>query len=61
MRELKQLLIEIKEMIKVISDRQEWIMKSVNELKEENKQLKEEVKVNSFVINSMTPRNEIVN
>jgi DNA gyrase/topoisomerase IV subunit A len=61
MDELKSILVEIREMLKVLSDRQEYIMKNIDELKEQNKKLSEEVKINSFVLNNITPRNEIIN
>ena len=61
MDDLKTILVEIREMLKVISERQEYIMKNVEELKKQNKKLREEVKVNSFVLNNISPRNEIIN
>ncbi|MEN8905872.1 MAG: hypothetical protein ABF289_07940 [Clostridiales bacterium] len=61
MDELKSVLVEIREMLQVLSDRQEYIMKNIDELKEQNKKLSEEVKINSFVLNNITPRNEIIN
>jgi hypothetical protein len=61
MKELKLMLTEIREVLKVISDRQEYIMKTMDELKEQNNKLREEVTVNTFVLNSISPRSEIIN
>lgn len=61
MDELKSILVEIRELLKVVSDRQEYIMKDIDDLKEQNKKLSEEVRINSFVLNNITPRNEIIN
>ena len=61
MDELKSILVEIREMLQVLSDRQEYIVKNIDELKEQNRKLSEEVKINSLVLNNITPRNEIIN
>ena len=55
------MLLEIHEMLKVISDKQDQLMENVKELREGQKRLQEEIKLNNLVLNTLPLRNEIVN
>jgi len=55
MKELRMILNEIREMLKVITERQQMVMKNIINLKEENKRLREEVNQHAIVLNSMYP------
>jgi len=55
------ILLEIREMLKMVSERQDKLLEEINRLKEEQKKLAEEVKISNFVLNNITVRNEIVN
>jgi hypothetical protein len=61
MKEDNIILGEIREMLKLVADRQEKLMKSVEYLMEEQKKLHEEIKLNNFVLNSISVRSEIIN
>lgn len=54
-------LMEIRDLLKTVASAQEELMKELNMLKEEQKKLQEEVRLNNFVLNGITLRNEIVN
>lgn len=56
-----EVLVEIKEMLKVIMDEQQQLMKEVRALKEEQKKLGEEVRLNNIVLSNIHARNEILN
>lgn len=55
------LLKEIKELLKGITDEQRNIVDEINVLKAEQKKIHEDIKLNNFVLNNITFRNEIVN
>lgn len=59
--ESQKLLAEIRDMLKVIADGQEKLMKSVNELREEHRKLQEEIRISNFVLNNIALRGEILN
>ncbi|MCX7921276.1 MAG: hypothetical protein N3B21_04530 [Clostridia bacterium] len=59
--EYNSILIEIREMLKVLADEHEKLMKTVVELREEQRKLREEVKLSNFVLNNFTLRNEMIN
>lgn len=61
MGDYNDLLREIREMLKMISDGQDRIIQDINDLKEEQKKLKEEIRISNFVLNNMGIRNEILN
>lgn len=61
MKDMKLILTEVREMLKVVSERQDFIMRNLDDLKEQNKKLRDEVRVNNFVLNNIAPRKEIVN
>ncbi|WP_010247491.1 hypothetical protein [Acetivibrio cellulolyticus] len=52
---------EIKGMIKLLLDDSKKILESLNELKEEQKKLQEEIKIQNIVLNSLPIRTEIIN
>jgi hypothetical protein len=54
-------LVEIHEMLKMLVDGQKQLIESINELKAEQKKMHEEIKLNNFVLNNITLRNEILN
>lgn len=60
-QDVSAVLIEIMDMLKVIADGQQQLEKEVRELREEQKKLKEEVKLSNFVLNNISLRNEIIN
>lgn len=55
------LLAEILDLLKVVVDGQKRLEQSIIELKEENKKLKEEIKLSNFVLNNISIRTETVN
>jgi cell division protein FtsB len=61
MEKNSELLKEIYNMLKVLTDGQEQLQKDIKELREEQKRLKEEVKFSNFVLHNMGLRNEIAN
>jgi hypothetical protein len=60
MREEK-IFTELRDMLKVLIDENEKLTNTVNELKEEQKKLQEEIKIQNIVLNSLPIRNEILN
>lgn len=59
--ENEALLIEIRDMLKMLVDGQKKLEKDIMDLKEEQKKLKEEVRLSNFVLNNINTRTEIVN
>lgn len=55
------MLMEVREMLKVVSDRQIQLMEEISQLKEDQKKLLEEIKISNFVLNNITVRSEILN
>jgi hypothetical protein len=55
------ILNEILEVLKVLADGQEQLLSSVKELREEQKKLYNEIRLNNMVISSFPVRNEIIN
>ena len=54
-------LNELKQFVKVISDNQKQLMSELNILRQQQKKLLEEVKINNIVLHSIAPGNEIIN
>lgn len=52
---------ELKDMIKVLINQNEKLTNTINELKEEQKKLQEEIKIQNIVLNSLPIRTEILN
>jgi len=59
--ECSLILKEIREMLKVLVDGQERLLKSMNDLREEQKRLYDEVKSNNLVLNNISLRGEVLN
>lgn len=55
------LLVEIRDLLKVMSDEQQKLVKDIRELKDEHKKLKDEIRLSNFVLNNIAVRNEIIN
>lgn len=56
-----QLLIEIKDLLKVLAAEQKSLAEEVRELKAEQKKLHEDIKISNFVLSNINFRSEIVN
>ncbi|AEV68848.1 hypothetical protein [Acetivibrio clariflavus] len=52
---------EIKTMLKIIIDDNKKILESLREIKEEQKKLHEEIRIQNIVLNSLPIRTEIIN
>lgn len=52
---------EIKEMLKLVLDDNKRIIECLNELKEEQKKIQEEIRIQNIVLNSLPIRTEIIN
>ena len=60
-QEDRQAINEIRDMIKVLIEENERLANTINELKEEQKKLQEEIKIHNIVLNSLPFRHEILN
>ncbi|ABN52521.1 hypothetical protein Cthe_1289 [Acetivibrio thermocellus ATCC 27405] len=60
-QEDRQAINEIRDMIKVLIEENERLANTINELKEEQKKLQEEIKIQNIVLNSLPFRHEILN
>lgn len=52
---------EIKEMLKLVLEDNKRIIEHLNELKEEQKRIQEEIRIQNIVLNSLPIRTEIIN
>jgi len=52
---------EIKAMLKIIIDDNKKILESLRQIKEEQKKLHEEIRIQNIVLNSLPIRTEIIN
>lgn len=52
---------EIRAMLKILIDDNKKIMESLREIKEEQKKLHEEIRIQNIVLNSLPIRTEIIN
>ncbi len=52
---------DLRDMLKLLLDDNKKILECLNELKEEQKKLHEEIKIQNIVLNSLPIRNEIIN
>jgi len=59
-QEDRQAINEIRDMIKVLIEENERLANTINELKEEQKKLQEEIKIQNIVLNSLPFRHEIL-
>lgn len=57
----KLTLAELKEMMKMLNDTQEKILKNVELLVQEQKKIHEEIRLNNIVLNNISIRSEILN
>ena len=55
------LIIEIRDLLKVLTDEQRNILEEIRVLKVEQKKIQEDIKLNNYVLNNINFRNEIVN
>ena len=55
------LLVEIRDLLKIMAEDQQELVKDIRELKNENKKLRDEIRLSNFVLNNITARNEIIN
>lgn len=57
----KTTLNELKKMIQILIEENEKLNVAVSELKEEQKKMQEEIKIQNIVLNSLPARTEILN
>lgn len=55
------LLQEVRDTLKVLEERQKSLLKDINELKDNQRKLEEEVRLSNFVLNSFSFRSEFIN
>lgn len=55
------ILEEIRDILRLIADDQNKLIKSMKEIKEEQKRLIDEIRISNFVINNMITRSDTVN
>lgn len=55
------LLAEIRDLLKIMSDEQQKLVKDIRELRDEHKKLKDEIRLSNFVLNNISVRNEMMN
>jgi hypothetical protein len=55
------LLLEIRDLLKVLTEEQRNLVEEIRVLKTEQKKIHEDIKLNNFVLNNINFRNEIVN
>lgn len=61
MKNDEALLAEIIDMLRVMSDEQQKLVKDIKELRDEHKKLKDEIRLSNFVLNNISARNEMMN
>lgn len=61
MKNENDLLIEIRDLLKVMTEEQQELVKDIRELRNENKKLRDEIRFSNFVLNNIAVRNEIIN
>ncbi len=61
MKDDNALLVEIRDLLKVVADEQQKLAKDIRDLKDEHKKLKDEIKLSNLVLNNIAARNEILN
>lgn len=54
-------LQELRDMLKILGERQESLIKDINELKDNQRKLEEEVRLSNFVLNNFSFRSELIN
>ena len=61
MKDDNALLVEIRDLLKIMAEDQQRLVKDIRELKNENRKLRDEIRLSNFVLNNITARNEIIN
>jgi len=61
MDERRSVMLEIRELLKKVSDQQEQLLTEVQEMRLEQKRLHEEIRENNFVLSNIALRTEILN
>ncbi len=56
-----EVLAEIRDLLKIMAEDQQKLVKDIRELKNENKKLRDEIRLSNFVLNNIAARNEIIN
>ena len=59
--EYDSLLMEIRDLLKIMEEEQRKLSGEIKELKDEQKKLKEEIRLSNIVLNNISLRNEIIN
>lgn len=54
-------LIEIRDLLKTMKDDQQQIIRDIRELKDEQRKLRDEIRMSNIVLNNITSRSEIIN
>jgi len=57
----REILNEIRDMLKVLIDEHRLLRADVHELREEQRKIQEELKLSNFVLHNIGMRNEILN
>jgi hypothetical protein len=57
----RESLVEIREMLKLLVQDSKKMLESLNEIRDEQKKLQEEIKIQNIVLNSLPIRTEIIN
>ena len=57
----RESLVEIRDMLKLLVQDSKKMLESLNEIREEQKKLQEEIKIQNIVLNSLPIRTEIIN
>jgi hypothetical protein len=55
------ILVEIRDLLRVISEEQQQLLSDINDLREEQQKLHEEIKTSNYVLGNIALRSEIVN
>jgi hypothetical protein len=55
------LLVEVRDLLKVLTEEHQKLLSDIRELKDEHRKLREEVRLNNYVLNNITARSEIIN
>lgn len=61
MKNDNQLLVEIRDLLRVLTEDQQKLVRDIRELKSENKKLRDEIRMSNFVLNNIAARSEIIN
>lgn len=59
--EHSSVLVEIREILKAVINGQDELVREIRELKEVQRKLHEEIRLNNYVLNNISTRSEILN